>query len=63
MSTGQGIPALARVPEVQSGRCMATLRDLHKKPGTALQGNRRSSDFLPELDAVLEGRLAPIPFS
>ncbi|WP_344156071.1 hypothetical protein [Kribbella yunnanensis] len=47
--------ALARAPEVQSGRCMATLRELRK----SLAQRRRATvvaDFLPELDAVLEGR-------
>lgn len=47
--------ALARVPEVQSGRCMATLRELRR----SLAQRRRATvvaDFLPELDAALEGR-------
>ncbi len=47
--------ALSRLSEVQSGRCVASLRELRR----SLAQRQRATvvaDFLPELDAALEGR-------
>lgn len=47
--------AISRLSEVQSGRCVASLRELRR----SLAQRQRATvvaDFLPELDAALEGR-------